>query len=49
MPPIGVATGVLVLGESLHSSLLIGGVVILLGLAVIVWPMRRAAIIPQLP
>ena len=49
MPPIGVATGVLALGESLHTSLLVGGAVILLGLAVIVWPTRRAAIVPQQP
>ena len=47
MPPVGVATGVLCLGESLRSSLLIGGAVILIGLAVIVWPTRRPAIIPQ--
>jgi O-acetylserine/cysteine efflux transporter len=39
MPPIGVATG-LMLGETLHQSLLIGGAVILAGLAIIVWPHR---------
>ena len=44
MPPIGVATGVLVLDESLHGSLLMGGGVILAGLAVIVWPTRRGAV-----
>ncbi len=44
MPPIGVATGVLVLDESLHRSLLMGGGVILAGLAVIVWPTRRGAV-----
>ncbi|HET6158722.1 MAG TPA: DMT family transporter [Dongiaceae bacterium] len=43
MPPVGVATGVLALGEALHRSLLIGGAVILFGLAIIVWPSRRAA------
>lgn len=43
MPPIGVATGVLRFGEPLHSSLIAGGAVILLGLAVVVWPSRRAA------
>lgn len=42
MPPVGVATGVL-LGEPLPQSLLIGGGIILAGLAVIVWPTRRAA------
>lgn len=42
MPPIGVATSVVALGESLPASLLSGGVVILTGLAVIVWPSRRA-------
>ena len=47
MPPVGVATGVLYLEESLRSSLLIGGGVILLGLAVIVWPTRRAAAVSQ--
>jgi len=43
MPPVGVATGVLYLDESLRSSLLIGGGVILLGLAIVVWPTRRTA------
>jgi len=43
MPPIGVATGVLWFGEPLRSSLLAGGMVILLGLAIVVWPSRRAA------
>ena len=43
MPPVGVATGVLALGEPLRYALLIGGAVILVGLAVIVWPMRRTA------
>ncbi len=42
MPAMGVATGVVVLGESLPASLLVGGAIILLGLAVIVWPSRRA-------
>jgi O-acetylserine/cysteine efflux transporter len=46
MPPVGVATGVLYLGESLRYSLLVGGSVILLGLAIIVWRSRRAAV-PQ--
>lgn len=40
MPPVGVATGVLYLDESLHNSLLLGGCFILLGLAVVVWPKR---------
>jgi O-acetylserine/cysteine efflux transporter len=43
MPPIGVATGVLAFGEPLRSSLLAGGGVILLGLAIVVWPSRRRA------
>jgi O-acetylserine/cysteine efflux transporter len=47
MPPVGVATSVLYLGEPLRLSLLIGGAVILLGLAVIVWPTRRAAAVSQ--
>ncbi len=47
MPPVGVATGVLYLGESLRNSLLLGGGVILVGLAVIVWPSRRSGAVPQ--
>jgi O-acetylserine/cysteine efflux transporter len=47
MPPVGVATGVLYLGESLRASLLAGGAVILVGLAVIVWPARRAMPVRQ--
>jgi O-acetylserine/cysteine efflux transporter len=43
MPPVGVATGVLALQEPLRASLLLGGAVILIGLAVVVWPSRRAA------
>jgi O-acetylserine/cysteine efflux transporter len=43
MPPIGVATGVTWFEEPLRSSLIAGGMVILLGLAVVVWPTRRAA------
>jgi O-acetylserine/cysteine efflux transporter len=43
MPPVGVATGVLGLREPLHLSLLAGGAVILVGLAIIVWPTRRTA------
>jgi O-acetylserine/cysteine efflux transporter len=43
MPPIGIATSVIVLGESLPATLLAGGVIILAGLAVIVWPSRRSA------
>lgn len=42
MPAIGVATGALALGEALPPALLAGGGVILAGLAVIVWPGRRA-------
>ncbi len=45
MPPVGVATGVLYLGESLRTSLIGGGAAILFGLAIIVWPKRRAAAI----
>jgi O-acetylserine/cysteine efflux transporter len=41
MPPVGVATGVLYLGEPLRNSLLAGGAIILIGLGVIVWPARR--------
>jgi O-acetylserine/cysteine efflux transporter len=44
MPPIGVATGVLWFEEPLRSSLIAGGMVILLGLAVVVWPTRRRAV-----
>ena len=47
MPPVGVTTGVLYLGESLRNSLLLGGGIILLGLAVIVWPSRRAGAVPH--
>ena len=43
MPPIGVATGVVCFEESLQTSLIAGGVVILLGLAIVVWPSRRRA------
>lgn len=43
MPPIGVATGVVWFEESLRTSLIAGGVVILLGLAIVVWPSRRRA------
>jgi O-acetylserine/cysteine efflux transporter len=43
MPPIGVATGVLWFEEPLRTSLIAGGIVILLGLAIVVWPSRRAA------
>ena len=41
MPPFGVAASVLWLHEPLQTNLLIGGAVILAGLAVIVWPSRR--------
>ena len=43
MPPVGVATGVLWFGEPLYASLVAGGAVILLGLAIVVWPSRRRA------
>ncbi len=43
MPPVGVATGALALHEPLRAALLLGGGVILSGLAVIVWPSRRAS------
>lgn len=42
MPAMGVATSVVLLGEGLPASLLTGGGVILIGLAVIVWPSRRS-------
>jgi len=42
MPAMGVTTGVVLLGEGLPASLLAGGAIILLGLAVIVWPSRRS-------
>jgi O-acetylserine/cysteine efflux transporter len=42
MPAMGVATAAVVLGEALPASLLAGGMIILLGLAVIVWPSRRS-------
>jgi O-acetylserine/cysteine efflux transporter len=41
MPPFGVAASVLWLHEPLQTNLLVGGGIILLGLAVIVWPSRR--------
>lgn len=41
MPPFGVAASVLWLHEPLQTNLLIGGAIILVGLAVIVWPSRR--------
>lgn len=41
MPPFGVAASVMWLHEPLQTNLLIGGAIILLGLAVIVWPSRR--------
>lgn len=47
MPPVGVAAAALFLGEPLRYSLLVGGAVILAGLAVIVWPARRTAAIRQ--
>jgi O-acetylserine/cysteine efflux transporter len=47
MPPIGVATGVLWFGEPLRPSLIAGGMVILLGLAVVVWPRRRRTASPR--
>jgi O-acetylserine/cysteine efflux transporter len=43
MPPVGVATGVVLFEEPLRSSLVAGGLVILLGLAIVVWPSRRRA------
>ncbi len=42
MAPIGVATSVAILGETLQPSLLLGGATILLGLAIINWR-RKAA------
>ena len=47
MPPIGVATGVLWFEEPLRTSLIAGGGVILLGLAIVVWPSRRAAAVAR--
>lgn len=46
MPPVGVATGVLWFEEPLRTSLIAGGAVILLGLAIVVWPARRRAAAP---
>jgi O-acetylserine/cysteine efflux transporter len=43
MPPVGVATGIVWFDEPLRTSLIAGGGVILLGLAIVVWPSRRAA------
>lgn len=43
MPPVGVATGILFLDESLYSPLLVGGGIILFGLAIIVWPRKAEA------
>jgi O-acetylserine/cysteine efflux transporter len=43
MPPIGVATGVLWFEEPLRTALIGGGIVILVGLAIVVWPSRRKA------
>lgn len=43
MPAMGVATGVVVLGEELPPTLVAGGLVILLGLAIIVWRRSRVA------
>jgi len=42
MPPVGVATGVVVFEEPLRLSLISGGLVLLLGLAIVAWPTRRA-------
>jgi O-acetylserine/cysteine efflux transporter len=47
MPPIGVATGVMWFGEPLRASLIAGGMVILLGLAIVVWPSRRGAAVAR--
>jgi O-acetylserine/cysteine efflux transporter len=47
MPPVGVATGVVWFEEPLRTSLIAGGCVILLGLAIVVWPSRRAAAAAQ--
>ena len=44
MPPFGVAASVLWLHEPLQTNLLIGGTIILAGLAVIVWPRRRRSV-----
>jgi O-acetylserine/cysteine efflux transporter len=43
MPPVGVATGVVLFEEPLRPSLIAGGLVILLGLAIVAWPTRRSA------
>lgn len=47
MPPIGVTASVVVLDEPLPATLLIGGTIVLAGLAVIVWPSRRTRIADQ--
>jgi len=42
MPPVGVATGVVVFEEPLRLSLISGGLVLLPGLPIVAWPTRRA-------
>lgn len=49
MPPFGVGASVLWLREPLQTSLLIGGAIILLGLAIIVWPSRRRRAVSSSP
>jgi O-acetylserine/cysteine efflux transporter len=43
MPAAGVLAGWLMLGEALSAGLLVGGVVIIVGLAIILWPRRKVA------
>jgi O-acetylserine/cysteine efflux transporter len=43
MPAAGVLAGWLMLGEALSAGLLIGGAVIILGLAIILWRVRKPA------
>lgn len=43
MPPTGVLAGWLLLGEALSAGLLLGGAIIIAGLAVILWPRRAEA------
>jgi O-acetylserine/cysteine efflux transporter len=43
MPAAGVLAGWLMLGETLSVGLLVGGAVIIVGLAIILWPRRTEA------
>jgi O-acetylserine/cysteine efflux transporter len=43
MPPTGVLAGWLILGETLSAGLLLGGAIIIAGLAIILWPRKADA------